>query len=76
MAQMKRAVSQSHSLEVLFQLAPDADFSTGYPEDVDHGEWFTFTGEGGRDLKGTPGSPKNLRTGPQTKDQTLTKYAL
>ena len=28
-------------------------------------------GSGGRSLKGTKGNPKNLRTGPQTKDQTL-----
>jgi hypothetical protein len=27
--------------------------------------------QGGRDLKGTRSNPKNLRTGPQTKDQVL-----
>ncbi|KAJ1537204.1 hypothetical protein HK096_002480 [Nowakowskiella sp. JEL0078] len=32
---------------------------------------FTFTGQGGRDLKGTPDDPKNLRTAPQSKDQEL-----
>ena len=28
---------------------------------------------GGRDLKGTKANPKNLRTAPQSKDQTLTR---
>ncbi|RKO87597.1 PUA-like domain-containing protein [Blyttiomyces helicus] len=45
--------------------------SGGYEDDVDLGEAFTFTGSGGRDLKGTPGNRKNLRTAPQSKDQTL-----
>src|SRR5690606_14338031 len=47
--------------------------SGGYEDDVDEGFRFTFTGEGGRDLKGTRNKPKNLRTGPQCKDQTLTR---
>ncbi|XP_011671026.2 E3 ubiquitin-protein ligase UHRF1 [Strongylocentrotus purpuratus] len=45
--------------------------SGGYEDDVDMGECFTFTGQGGRDLKGTKNNPKNLRTAPQSKDQTL-----
>ncbi|XP_005110144.1 E3 ubiquitin-protein ligase UHRF1 [Aplysia californica] len=47
--------------------------SGGYEDDVDLGECFTYTGEGGRDLKGTKTNPKNLRTAPQSKDQTLTR---
>lgn len=35
------------------------------------GEAFTYTGSGGRDLKGTKNAPKNLRTAPQTKDQSF-----
>ena len=40
---------------------------------MDLGDCFTYTGEGGRALKGTKAKPKNLRTAPQSKDQTLTK---
>jgi hypothetical protein len=40
---------------------------------MDLGDCFTYTGEGGRALKGTKANPKNLRTAPQSKDQTLTK---
>ncbi|XP_065051225.1 uncharacterized protein LOC135680918 [Rhopilema esculentum] len=47
--------------------------SGGYEDDIDLGDSFTYTGEGGRDLKGTKANPKNLRTAPQSKDQTLTK---
>lgn len=47
--------------------------SGGYEDDLDVGECFTYTGEGGRDLKGTKSNPKNLRTAPQSKDQTLTR---
>ncbi|KAJ3090003.1 hypothetical protein HK102_004931 [Quaeritorhiza haematococci] len=47
--------------------------SGGYEDDIDLGNGFTYTGEGGRDLKGTKTNPKNLRTAPQSKDQTLTK---
>jgi len=47
--------------------------SGGYEDDIDLGDSFTYTGEGGRDLKGTKSNPKNLRTAPQSKDQTLTK---
>lgn len=36
--------------------------SGGYPDDEDHGDWFVYTGEGGRDPK----------TQKQTADQTLT----
>ncbi|KAG9016268.1 hypothetical protein FRB90_003558 [Tulasnella sp. 427] len=43
--------------------------SGGYEDDVDLGYGFTFTGAGGRDLKGTKQNPKNLRTAPQSKDQ-------
>ena len=38
---------------------------------VDLGEAFTYTGSGGRDLKGTKQNPKNLRTAPQTSDQSF-----
>lgn len=41
--------------------------SGGYPEDVDEGDVFTYTGSGGRDLSG------NKRTASQTHDQVLTK---
>jgi len=47
--------------------------SGGYEDDVDMGECFTYTGEGGRDLKGTKNNPKNLRTAAQSKDQDLTR---
>ncbi|KAJ3156569.1 hypothetical protein HDU89_004351 [Geranomyces variabilis] len=56
---------------------PDGCYSValsgGYPDDVDEGTAFTYTGEGGRDLKGTKAKPKNLRTAPQSKDQTLSR---
>ncbi|PAA52439.1 hypothetical protein BOX15_Mlig032978g2 [Macrostomum lignano] len=47
--------------------------SGGYEDDIDLGSHFTYTGEGGRDLKGTKSNPKNLRTAPQTKDQALSR---
>eukprot|EP00112_Aurelia_sp_Birch-Aquarium-sp1_P010610 Seg226.13 transcript_id=Seg226.13/GoldUCD/mRNA.D3Y31 product="E3 ubiquitin-protein ligase UHRF1" protein_id=Seg226.13/GoldUCD/D3Y31 len=47
--------------------------SGGYEDDIDLGESFTYTGEGGRDLKGTKMNPKNLRTAPQSKNQSLKK---
>ncbi|KAI8823104.1 PUA-like domain-containing protein [Fimicolochytrium jonesii] len=47
--------------------------SGGYEDDIDLGAAFTYTGEGGRDLRGTKANPKNLRTAPQSRDQTLTK---
>ncbi|CAZ81145.1 unnamed protein product [Tuber melanosporum] len=50
--------------------------SGGYEDDVDEGFRFTFTGSGGRDLKGTASNPKNLRTAPQSSDQTLTGFNL
>lgn len=31
-------------------------------------------GSGGRDLKGTKAAPKNLRTAPQSSDQTFTAF--
>ena len=43
--------------------------SGGYEDDVDLGYAFTYTGSGGRDLKGTPQNRKNLRTAPQSCDQ-------
>ncbi|KAH8102638.1 hypothetical protein BXZ70DRAFT_1070881 [Cristinia sonorae] len=53
---------------------PDGAYSValsgGYEDDVDLGEGFTYTGSGGRDLKGTKNAPKNLRTAPQSSDQT------
>ncbi|KAH8929133.1 hypothetical protein BT69DRAFT_317652 [Atractiella rhizophila] len=48
----------------------------GYEDDIDLGYSFTFTGSGGRDLKGTKANPKNLRTAPQTMDQEFTKMNL
>ncbi|KAI9781758.1 MAG: hypothetical protein M1839_005751 [Geoglossum umbratile] len=45
--------------------------AAGYPEDEDHGNWFMYTGSGGKDLK-----TKNRRTGEQTFDQELTKANL
>ncbi|GAB1608517.1 E3 ubiquitin-protein ligase UHRF1-like [Argonauta hians] len=47
--------------------------SGGYEDDLDFGECFTYTGAGGRDLRGTKTNPKNLRTAPQSSDQTLTR---
>ncbi|XP_063392583.1 E3 ubiquitin-protein ligase UHRF1-like [Cydia fagiglandana] len=41
--------------------------SGGYEDDVDHGDEFTYTGSGGRDLSG------NKRTAGQSCDQTLTR---
>lgn len=43
--------------------------SGGYEDDIDSGHTFTYTGSGGRDLKGTANNPKNLRTAPQSSDQ-------
>ncbi|CAO1631437.1 unnamed protein product [Jaminaea pallidilutea] len=45
--------------------------SGGYEDDVDDGDRVLFTGSGGRDLKGTPENRKNLRTAPQSCDQTF-----
>ncbi|KAJ3375989.1 E3 ubiquitin-protein ligase uhrf1 [Allomyces arbusculus] len=42
--------------------------SGGYDDDEDHGEWFYYTGAGGRDLKK---DDKNLRTAAQSKAQEL-----
>ena len=50
--------------------------SGGYEDDLDFGLAFTYTGAGGRDLRGTKASPKNLRTAPQSKDQALTRVNL
>ncbi|KAJ1525645.1 hypothetical protein ONE63_008863 [Megalurothrips usitatus] len=56
---------------------PDGAYSValsgGYEDDVDLGDSFTYTGEGGRDLKGTASNPKNLRTAPQSKHQALVR---
>ena len=54
-------------------LAVDVMTSQHWAIDWLAGDAFTYTGEGGRDLKGTKANPKNLRTAPQSKDQTLTK---
>ncbi|KAH6917353.1 PUA-like domain-containing protein [Coprinopsis sp. MPI-PUGE-AT-0042] len=48
--------------------------SGGYDDDVDLGYAFTYTGSGGRDLKGTKQNPKNLRTAPQSSDQTFDNH--
>ncbi|KAJ7254078.1 PUA-like domain-containing protein [Mycena haematopus] len=45
--------------------------SGGYPDDIDWGYAFTYTGSGGRNLKGTKTNPLNLRTAPQSSDQTF-----
>ncbi|KAF8505941.1 PUA-like domain-containing protein [Russula emetica] len=45
--------------------------SGGYEDDVDLGDCFTFTGSGGRALRGTKANPKNLRTAPQSSDQSF-----
>ncbi|KAF8350038.1 PUA-like domain-containing protein [Amanita rubescens] len=45
--------------------------SGGYEDDIDLGYGFTYTGSGGRDLKGTKKAPKNLRTAPQSSDQSF-----
>ncbi|KAK0208329.1 PUA-like domain-containing protein [Desarmillaria ectypa] len=45
--------------------------SGGYDDDVDLGYAFTYTGSGGRDLKGTAAQPKNLRTAAQSSDQSF-----
>ncbi|KAJ8522541.1 hypothetical protein ONZ45_g907 [Pleurotus djamor] len=54
---------------------PDGAYSValsgGYDDDVDLGYAFTYTGSGGRDLKGTKAKPKNLRTAPQSCDQSF-----
>lgn len=41
--------------------------SGGYEDDEDHGDSFTYTGSGGRDLSG------NRRTAEQSSDQLLTR---
>lgn len=46
-------------------------FAAGYEDNIDEGERFTLVGAGGRDLRGTKAAPKNLRTAPQTSDQSL-----
>ncbi|KAJ7038165.1 PUA-like domain-containing protein [Mycena alexandri] len=43
--------------------------SGGYADDVDFGYAFTYTGSGGRNLKGTKANPLNLRTAAQSSDQ-------
>jgi hypothetical protein len=43
----------------------------GLTGSVDLGVAFTYTGCGGRDLKGTKQNPKNLRTAEQTSDQSF-----
>ncbi|ORX90637.1 hypothetical protein K493DRAFT_339863 [Basidiobolus meristosporus CBS 931.73] len=43
----------------------------GYPEDVDNGDEFFYTGSGGRDLK-----TGNKRVAEQSEDQVLTRYNL
>ncbi|KAH7332889.1 PUA-like domain-containing protein [Rhizoctonia solani] len=45
--------------------------SGGYDDDIDMGTAFTYTGSGGRDLKGTAKNPKNLRTAPQSSHQSF-----
>ncbi|OLL25756.1 E3 ubiquitin-protein ligase UHRF1 [Neolecta irregularis DAH-3] len=45
--------------------------AAGYPEDIDDGDSFVYTGSGGRDLK-----TGNRRTAEQTLDQTLAKQNL
>jgi len=40
------------------QGAQSVALSGGYDEDEDHGEWFLYTGSGGRDVKGNRGTNK------------------
>ncbi|KAH9495486.1 hypothetical protein Btru_012969 [Bulinus truncatus] len=47
--------------------------SGGYEDDVDLGETFTYSGEGGRHTKRTKANQKNIPTGEQSKDQSLTR---
>ncbi|KAF9526430.1 PUA-like domain-containing protein [Crepidotus variabilis] len=60
------------------QGAHSVALSGGYEDDVDLGYAFTYTGSGakfrGRDLKGTKDKPKNLRTAPQSSDQTFDNH--
>ena len=46
-------------------VCPSLILSGGYEDDEDHGDWFTYTGAGGRDLTG------NKRTAEQSFDQKL-----
>ncbi|KAF9619756.1 hypothetical protein IFM89_009098 [Coptis chinensis] len=48
--------------------AQSVAISGGYQDDEDHGEWFLYTGSGGRDLTGNKRTNKN-----QSKDQTFDK---
>ncbi|KAI9467196.1 PUA-like domain-containing protein [Lactarius psammicola] len=48
--------------------------SGGYEDDIDMGDYFTFTGSGGRALRGTKTNPKNLRTAPQSSDQSFRTF--
>ncbi|KEP45401.1 SAD/SRA domain protein, partial [Rhizoctonia solani 123E] len=45
--------------------------SGGYDDDIDMGDALTYTGSGGRDLKGTIKNPKNLHTAPQSSHQSF-----
>ncbi|KAH9514226.1 E3 ubiquitin-protein ligase uhrf1 [Bulinus truncatus] len=47
--------------------------SGGYEDDVDRGECFTYTGEGGKLPKTTKAKSKNLLTASQSRDQSLTR---
>ncbi|TEB35009.1 hypothetical protein FA13DRAFT_1707182 [Coprinellus micaceus] len=49
----------------------DDDVDLGYALKAHHLANSTYTGSGGRDLKGTKNAPKNLRTAPQSSDQTF-----
>lgn len=49
--------------------AQSVALSGGYEDDEDHGEWFLYTGSGGRDLSGNKRTNKD-----QSFDQTFDKY--
>ncbi|RZC51698.1 hypothetical protein C5167_020125 [Papaver somniferum] len=49
--------------------AQSVALSGGYQDDEDHGEWFLYTGSGGRDLSGNKRTNKN-----QSFDQKFEKY--
>ena len=50
--------------------------SGGYEDDLDFGGSFTYTGEGGRDLKGTKANPKVFKTGEKITIFQLPQYFL
>lgn len=64
------SASPSFALLLIF-FSPLTPFllAGGYEGDVDLGERLTFSGAGGRALKGTDAKPENRRTAPQSANQ-------